>query len=103
MKFGITDKFKCSYLAEQQEQLLVFVTDQGASATPTEYDAMLDAGFRRSGDQIYRPHCADCSACQSIRLPVKDYRLSKSQRRIANKNRDIKVFTSKYNKPEYLS
>ncbi|WJG11289.1 arginyltransferase [Aliiglaciecola sp. LCG003] len=103
MKFGITDRFECSYLADQLEQLLVLVPSQNTTATPTEYDALLDAGFRRSGEQIYRPHCAACDACQSIRLPVKDFKPSKSQRRIINKNSDIQVFASFDNKPEYFS
>lgn len=100
MKFGLTQEFACSYLDDQQEQLLVFVTDS-SSATSQEYNLLLEAGFRRSGDQIYRPHCQSCRACQSIRIPVSEFAISKSQKRINNKNTDILVNFSNIDKEEY--
>jgi arginine-tRNA-protein transferase len=100
MRFGVTQEFDCSYLQDQQEQLLVYVSESGV-CTDSQYNLLLGVGFRRSGDQIYRPHCNACKACQSIRVLVSDYRPSKSQKRIANKNMDIQVFTSKQDKPDY--
>ncbi|GAA6183674.1 arginyltransferase [Aliiglaciecola sp. NS0011-25] len=100
MKFGLTQQFPCSYLAEQKEQLLVLVTDTD-DELDNQYNYLLGQGFRRSGDQIYRPHCRQCNACQSIRIPANNFLPSKSQRRIINKNSDIQVFTSSKNKPEY--
>ncbi|MFA3792338.1 arginyltransferase [Aliiglaciecola sp. SL4] len=100
MKFGLTQQFQCSYLEQQQEQLLVLVTDNN-DELDNQYNYLLGQGFRRSGEQIYRPHCRQCSACQSIRIPVDSFLGSKSQRRIANKNADIEVFTSPTTKPEY--
>jgi len=81
MKFGLTQEFDCSYLPNKKEQLLVFVPD-GLSASSAQYNILLDAGFRRSGDQVYRPHCQACRACQSLRIPVSDFSMSKSQNRI---------------------
>ncbi|GAC14578.1 arginyltransferase [Aliiglaciecola lipolytica] len=101
LKFGLTQQFQCSYLAEKQEQLLVLVPDSDKSLA-SDYSYLAGAGFRRSGDQIYRPHCAHCRACQSIRILVEDFVASKSQRRIMNKNSDLSVFTSSKNKPEYF-
>lgn len=102
MKFGLTQEFSCSYLEGQQEQLLVLVSD-APSATSLEYNLLLEAGFRRSGDQVYRPHCGSCQACQSIRVPVADFVMSKSQKRINNKNADILVNFSKVDKAKYYS
>lgn len=89
MKFGITQSFSCSYLPERDEQLLVFVGDDDACAF--HYPQLIQAGFRRSGNQMYRPYCQACSACQSLRVPVNEFKPSRSQRRILNKNKHLQV------------
>lgn len=99
MKFGITPPFTCSYLPEQDEQLLVFMSD--TQPTMPEYDFLIGAGFRRSGTQIYRPHCGSCNACESIRLPVNLFTPSKSQKRIMKRNQDLTIRISHSDKPEY--
>lgn len=45
------------------------------------YSALIDMGFRRSALYVYRPHCSDCQACQSIRVVVDDFIPTRSQRR----------------------
>ena len=99
MKFGLTQRFNCSYLEDKEEQLLVFVDETQESNQ--HYDLLLGAGFRRSGEQIYRPHCPSCKACQSIRIPVKEFLPSRSQKRILKQNQDIQVKLSRHNKAEY--
>lgn len=99
MKFGLTNAFSCSYLPEQKEQLLVLVDEN--SFDYQQYDLLIAAGFRRSGEQIYRPHCPSCDACQSIRIPVEEFKPSSSQKRILNKNKDIHVIVVYEDKPEY--
>lgn len=99
MKFGITTPFTCSYLPEQDERLLVFMSDQ--PPTISEYDLLIGAGFRRSGTQVYRPHCGTCNACESIRLPVNLFTPSKSQKRILKRNQDLIILVSSTDKPEY--
>ncbi|GMM84835.1 arginyltransferase [Pseudoalteromonas sp. MTN2-4] len=78
-KIGLSQQFDCSYLPDKQEQLLVILDSQCYNAA--RFQDLLELGFRRSGDQIYRPHCPSCHACESMRLPVKDFVLSKSQKR----------------------
>jgi arginine-tRNA-protein transferase len=99
MKFGITAPFTCSYLPNQDERLLVFVSD--TQPTIVEYDFLIAAGFRRSGTQVYRPHCASCNACESIRLPVNLFQASKSQKRIMKRNQDLTIRISHSDKIEY--
>jgi len=99
MKFGITTPFTCSYLPEQEERLLVFMSD--TQPTIGEYDFLIGAGFRRSGTQVYRPHCSSCNACESIRLPVNTFTASKSQKRIMKRNQDLKIRISHSDQPEY--
>jgi arginyl-tRNA--protein-N-Asp/Glu arginylyltransferase len=99
MKFGITAPFACSYLPEQDERLLIFMSDSVPNIT--EYDFLIGAGFRRSGTQVYRPHCEACKACESIRLPVDLFTASKSQKRIMKRNQDLTIHISDSDKPEY--
>lgn len=57
-----------------------------AAVTPDEFDACLEAGDRRSGRMLYRTMCPACSACHPLRVPVADFRMSKSQRRVYRRN-----------------
>ncbi len=89
LRFYVTPSHNCSYLPNQKAKTL-FVDPQKRVTNET-YSQLSELGFRRSGGHIYRPHCEGCQACQSIRIPVADFKPSKSQRRILNKNRDLKV------------
>jgi leucyl-tRNA---protein transferase len=60
-------------------------------ASPEIYHDFLDAGFRRSGKLIYQPVCHGCRQCVSIRVPVDQFRPSKSQRRYFRRNADLIV------------
>ena len=51
----------------------------------------MDAGFRRSGDVIYQPVCADCQLCVPLRVPVDRFAPDKSQRRCARRNEDLVI------------
>ncbi len=88
---GLTKPFPCSYLEEQNEQLLV-ITESPMDVA--HYDALLALGFRRNGDDIYRPHCPSCAACESLRLDVDAFAPNRGQKRILAKNRDLRVTLS---------
>ncbi|WP_395342664.1 arginyltransferase [Ningiella sp. W23] len=89
MKFGITQRFSCNYIDNHEEQLLVCMSEP--SELPKRYTQLLHAGFRRSGEQLYRPHCPNCNRCQSVRIIANEFKPSKSQKRILNKNKDLDV------------
>jgi arginine-tRNA-protein transferase len=84
-QFGITQSFTCNYLPEEEERLLVAVDERLHNTE--QYSWLMANGFRRSGSQIYRPHCMNCSACKSIRVISSQFVLSKSQKRLMNKNK----------------
>lgn len=46
-------------------------------------------GFRRSQNVLYRPSCADCTACLSARIPVDGFRPTRSQRKTLRRNSDL--------------
>jgi arginine-tRNA-protein transferase len=63
----------------------LFTALQGEFAE-TLNDALSQQGFRRSQNVLYRPSCADCSACLSARVKVADFRASRTQARILRRN-----------------
>lgn len=48
-----------------------------------------EAGYRRSGINIYKPDCDDCAACISVRVPVLDFEPGRRYRRVQRKNNDL--------------
>lgn len=60
---------------------------------PRLYQILMERGYRRSGMIVYRPDCEGCRECVSIRVPVAEFRPSRSQRRACRRNQDIRVET----------
>ncbi|MBM4069978.1 MAG: arginyltransferase [Planctomycetes bacterium] len=54
--------------------------------TPAEYQQQLEAGWRRFGTMLFHPRCPSCSACQSLRVLVEDFRPNRSQQRTIKAN-----------------
>jgi arginine-tRNA-protein transferase len=59
--------------------------------SPELYHDFMNAGFRRAGLIFYRAACAGCRECRPIRVPVGEFKPSKSQRRVIRKNEDLDV------------
>ena len=83
-QFYVTAPQPCPYLADREERKL-FTALQGEHAGVLN-DTLSKQGFRRSQNVLYRPSCAECSACLSARIRVADFHPSKSQRRAARRN-----------------
>ncbi|MEL7464342.1 MAG: arginyltransferase [Pseudomonadota bacterium] len=86
-QFFLTANQPCPYLPGRQERKL-FTTLRGHTAGEMNDELSL-RGFRRSQSVAYRPACANCGACLSIRTPVETFSPSKSQKRIAKRNGDL--------------
>ena len=100
-QLGITKTFPCNYLPNQHERLLV-ATDERLQ-DGEHYGWLMAQGFRRSGDQIYRPHCELCSACKSLRVLADQFSPSKSQKRNIKKNSHFTITISHQQKPLYYA
>lgn len=83
---------KCGYLSNQSATT-AFV-DPTLPKSNLLYDKLCQEGFRRSGEQIYRPKCRQCQACISVRLPVQQFTPRRSQRRVWQKNQDLTVLAA---------
>ncbi len=79
----------CSYLPGRQS--ISAFANPHLDMDGETYDELIQYGFRRSGGYLYRPHCPDCDACISMRIPVQHYRFSRNDRRTLRKNSDIRV------------
>ena len=74
----------CGYWPERSARDLVL--DPRDPRLAQVYPQALDWGFRRSGDLVYRPHCAHCRACVAVRIPVAGFTPDRSQRRCLARN-----------------
>lgn len=89
IQFYVTAPYACGYLPKQMAQSLI--------ATPQHlvdghhYSGLIQQGFRRSGKFVYRPHCEQCNACVSVRLPVERFQPSRSQKRAFKQHSDLEV------------
>jgi len=86
-EFSLNDK--CSYL-ENHEQTTHYKIIK--TCTDQECQELIERGYRRFGRMYFRPICAECQECQSIKIDVKNYTFSKSARRVLKKAKDIEGY-----------
>ncbi|NOQ34262.1 MAG: arginyltransferase [Methylococcaceae bacterium] len=80
----ITPPHPCSYLEDRDSQS-AFVGSAFRMNTHL-YSKLISHGFRRSGDDVYSPHCQNCSQCVACRIPVAQFKPNRNQKRCAKKN-----------------
>ncbi len=54
-------------------------------------DALGRIGFRRSQSVAYRPSCAGCNACMSVRVVADEFKPNASQRKLLKRYADIEI------------
>jgi len=89
IQFYTTTKYNCSYIDKMDAQSLVVTPYK--SINQSIFQDLIEKGFRRSGQYIYKPNCKSCTACIPIRLPVQKFLFSKTQKRIYKKHGYFKV------------
>ncbi|MDP3908101.1 arginyltransferase [Novosphingobium sp.] len=86
-RFFVTSPAPCPYLPGRSERK-VFTELKGPHAGELN-DALGRIGFRRSQTVAYRPSCADCTACVSVRVVADEFGPSSTQRRNLKRNSDL--------------
>ena len=86
-QFYVTAPQPCPYLEGRSERKL-FTALPGENAVRLN-DALSKQGFRRSQNVLYRPSCAECTACLSARIRVADFQPNRGQKRVLRRNSDL--------------
>ena len=89
IKFYTTTEYNCSYIDKMDAQSLVVTPYK--SINQNTFQDLIEKGFRRSGQYIYKPNCKSCTACIPIRLSVKKFLPSKTQKRTYKKHGYFKI------------
>ncbi|MCR9204211.1 MAG: arginyltransferase [Halobacteriovoraceae bacterium] len=85
----ISPEEKCPYLPDQQARHEFFLATE---VDAKEFNGCLEQGFRKFGIYFFRPNCSTCKKCLPLRVRASDFKPTKSQKRVLNKNKDVKVF-----------
>lgn len=80
----LTDQSPCNYLDKKNSQS-AFV-HPSFSLNTNLYSQLIEQGYRRSGNQVYTPHCPSCSECVPTRLVTNQFTASRNQKRCIKKN-----------------
>ncbi|MDQ1158751.1 arginyl-tRNA--protein-N-Asp/Glu arginylyltransferase [Sphingomonas sp. SORGH_AS 950] len=88
-RFFVTSPAPCPYLPGREERK-VFTELNGEHADELN-EALSRIGFRRSQGVAYRPSCAGCTACVSVRVLSTGFRPNATQRKLLRRHADLEV------------
>jgi arginine-tRNA-protein transferase len=77
---------QCGYLPDRRWSLEY---EQVGALSKSEYLLRMLDNWRRFGTVLFRPACADCKACRSIRVHVASFRPDRSQQRCRRANAGV--------------
>jgi arginyl-tRNA--protein-N-Asp/Glu arginylyltransferase len=89
LQFYVTTGYTCGYLPSQLAQSLI-ASPQHLINTDV-YSGLIQQGFRRSGKFTYRPHCEHCRECVPVRIILKDFAPSRSQKRAYKQHQNLRT------------
>ncbi len=91
---------RCGYLPDRQSAMEY---RWFAELEAEEFEYLLERGWRRFGEIVFRPRCAGCHECRGIRLDVTSFAPNRSQRRALKRNAAVEVrFERAEATPEHL-
>ena len=79
----------CGYLSNQQAKTQYLICDDPKQNYTETYNELIQIGFRRDGDVLYRPICLLCQSCLSSRVQVAHFIANRTQKKLLNLNKNI--------------
>lgn len=97
----LTSENSCSYLDDRRSKSAVVHPDFAMDTLL--YSRLIEQGFRRSGDQVYKPYCTACRACVPTRIPVHGFQPNRRQRRCLRHNQHTQtvIKTAEFNERHF--
>lgn len=92
-RFFVTSPSPCPYLPGKQERKIF--TELGGQHAGELNDALGRIGFRRSQSVAYRPSCAGCTACVSVRVVADQFVPNSTQRKLIRRHADLEITACK--------
>ncbi|WP_281951867.1 arginyltransferase [Nitrosophilus kaiyonis] len=80
--------YECPYLPDKKTRMYYRFIPKATKDLVTN---LIQRGWRRFGFSYFHPICKDCNECKSLRIDVKNFKPSRSQRRAIKKNRDTQI------------
>jgi arginyl-tRNA--protein-N-Asp/Glu arginylyltransferase len=87
LRFYMTSPSPCPYLPGKRERKAF--TNLAVADADAIHNTLSQSGFRRSQTIAYRPACARCNACRSVRVVTRDFAPSRNDRRAMSRNADL--------------
>ncbi len=87
LQFYVTTGYTCGYLPNKLAQSLIATPQHLIDAHV--YSGLIQQGFRRSGKFAYRPHCENCRECVPVRVKLKGFVPSRSQKRAFKQHQNL--------------
>ncbi|RRS32034.1 MAG: arginyl-tRNA-protein transferase [Epsilonproteobacteria bacterium (ex Lamellibrachia satsuma)] len=80
--------YDCAYLPDKSVRMSYKYVN---NASKTFVTAVIARGWRRFGKYYFHPICNGCNECKSIRIDVKQYHYSKSQKKAIKRNKETQI------------
>jgi len=84
--------YQCSYLSDKKVRMRYKYIE---NSNKTFLSAVINRGWRRFGHYYFYPTCNNCNECKSLRIDVKNYQYTKSQRKSIKRNIDTEIIIQK--------
>ncbi len=89
--FSMID-YDCAYIPGNKVRMNYKYVNKASKTFAT---AVATRGWRRFGKYYFHPICNSCNECKSLRIDVKQYHYTKSQKKSIKRNKETKIIVQK--------
>jgi leucyl-tRNA---protein transferase len=84
----ISEPTVCAYLNQKMARMHYSLA---LSLTAEEYEELMNQGYRKFGGIFFKPVCDACLECKPVRVPAREFKPDRSQRRCLKDNVDLEL------------